>query len=417
MSVMEMLRGGTSSTTTGAGGDRQALQRAVLAGAGAAAASACACVLPALLVWVAASQSTVDWTTALGVGASLWLLGTGAHLTIGAAHVTMVPLAFLAAAVVGATWAAVRAARAAAQDRTPVHLADLVHRPLALVLASWTGGYAACAAIWSVVALAAGPSPAVPSLVVPVLVVPAVSAGAALGWLAGGRPELLGSRVRRPGWLPDAARRALRPGLEGATALLAAGVVACVVMVVFRFDRVSHLQSELAPGIIGGAVLTLAQVLALPNLALWAVSFAAGTGFSAVQGASASWTGSRTSLLPMVPVFGALPDPGAFPGFPSARRAGAVGRGRTHRLAVAARGRTVVDDADQADGDGHRGRRGCELPRAARCHRGVVARGGAAVGHRGSGRCDDPGPARGVRRGCRTRAGLGPLEAAALTTR
>ena len=53
----------------------------------------------------------------------------------------------------------------------------------------------------------------------------------------------------------------------------------------------------------------------LPNLALWAVSFVAGTGFSAVEGASATWTGSRTSLLPMVPAFGALPQPGAFPGW------------------------------------------------------------------------------------------------------
>ena len=41
----------------------------------------------------------------------------------------------------------------------------------------------------------------------------------------------------------------------------------------------------------------------------------AGTGFSAVEGASATWTGSRTSLLPMVPGFGALPEPGAFPGY------------------------------------------------------------------------------------------------------
>ena len=53
----------------------------------------------------------------------------------------------------------------------------------------------------------------------------------------------------------------------------------------------------------------------LPNLALWAVSFVAGTGFSAVEGASATWTGSRTSLMPMVPAFGALPQPGAFPGW------------------------------------------------------------------------------------------------------
>jgi hypothetical protein len=56
----------------------------------------------------------------------------------------------------------------------------------------------------------------------------------------------------------------------------------------------------------------------LPNLALWAVSFVAGTGFSAVEGASATWTGSRTSLLPMIPVLGALPEPGAFPAFVAA---------------------------------------------------------------------------------------------------
>jgi hypothetical protein len=84
--------------------------------------------------------------------------------------------------------------------------------------------------------------------------------------------------------------------------------------VVLHFDRVSHLQGELRPGLVGGVVLALAQLSVLPNLALWAVSFVAGTGFSAVEGASATWTGSRTSLLPMVPAFGALPQPGAFPG-------------------------------------------------------------------------------------------------------
>jgi hypothetical protein len=92
-------------------------------------------------------------------------------------------------------------------------------------------------------------------------------------------------------------------------------MVIVALMVVLRYDRVSHLQSTLAPGLLGGLVLLLGQLLVLPNLGLWAVSFVSGTGFSAVQGASATWTGSRTSLLPMVPVLGALPDPGAFPGY------------------------------------------------------------------------------------------------------
>lgn len=313
MSVTELLREKTSST--GGGPDRRSLQRALLSGAGAAAASACALVLPALLVWVASPQSTVDWTTALGVGASLWLLGTGAHLTVGAAQVTVVPLAFLALAVGGAAWGAVRAGRPAAQQTRLRYAAEVVHAPLARALGAWTLGYAACALLWSVVALLAGPSPSVLSLLVPVVVVPALAAALALGWLVRRRRGLLGPGARRPDWLPDVVRRAVRPGLEGAGVLLGSGMVIVALMVMLKYDRVSHLQSTLAPGLVGGLVLLVAQVLVLPNLGLWAVSFVSGTGFSAVQGASATWTGSRTSLLPMVPVFGALPDPGAFPGY------------------------------------------------------------------------------------------------------
>jgi hypothetical protein len=105
----------------------------------------------------------------------------------------------------------------------------------------------------------------------------------------------------------------VRPGLEGAALLLGVGTALCVAMVAVHLGQVSHLQSELAPGLLGGVVLVLGQLAVLPNLGLWAVSFVAGTGFSAVEGASATWTGSRSSLLPIVPVLGALPQPGAFP--------------------------------------------------------------------------------------------------------
>jgi hypothetical protein len=86
-------------------------------------------------------------------------------------------------------------------------------------------------------------------------------------------------------------------------------------MVVLRFPQVAHLHDELAAGVVGGTVLTLAQVLCLPNAGLWAVSFVSGAGFSVVEGASTTWTGSRSGLMPMVPALGALPDPGAFPGW------------------------------------------------------------------------------------------------------
>jgi hypothetical protein len=311
MTVMELLRGGTS--TEDGEGLRDHL-RPLLSGAGAAAASALAFVLPALVVWVASPQTTAPWTSALGLGAGLWLLGTGAHLTLASGPVSLVPLLFLLFAVAAGAWAAVRAVRAAADDRTVVHAAWLLHRPLAWGLGAWTLGYAACAAVWTIVAFAAGPHPVVATLVLPLVVVPVAAALLALWWLVRGRPELAGPRLRRPDWLPDAMRRGVRPGLEGAAALRGIGTRVCVGMVVLHFDRVSHLQGQLTPGLVGGVVLTVSQLLVLPNLALWAVSFMAGTGFSAVAGASTTWTGSRTSLLPLVPVYGGLPEPGAFPG-------------------------------------------------------------------------------------------------------
>ncbi|KRF24020.1 hypothetical protein ASG95_05140 [Phycicoccus sp. Soil803] len=309
---MDMLRAGTSSTGDGPGSAVH--RRALLAGALAAAGSAMVFVLPALLVWVAASESTVSWTSSLGIGASLWLLAGGAHLTVGATHLTVVPLLALALSVVIGVWSATRAAREAADARTIRLARDTLHRPLAADLLAWTLGYAACALLWVAVAFLAGPHPVVWTLVLPVLVVPVVSAALALVRLLKGRPELAGPALRRPTWLPEPVRRAVRPGLEGAAVLVGAGSVICLVLLVVRFGEVRHLQSELAPGIVGGVALTLAQVAVLPNLALWAVSFVAGTGFSAVEGASATWTGSRTSLMPMVPAFGALPQPGAFPG-------------------------------------------------------------------------------------------------------
>jgi hypothetical protein len=312
MTVMELLRGGTVSTNGGAGSVMH--RRALVAGALAAAGSAAVFVLPALLVWVAASESTVSWTSSLGVGAGLWLLAGGAHLTLGAAHITIVPLLAFAVSVAIGAWAATRAAREAADARTIVLVRDAVHRPVAVALGSWAAGYAAGALLWVLVAFLAGPTPVVWTLVLPVVVVPVLAAVLALGRLVRGRPELVGPGLRRPRGVPDAARRALQPGLEGAAALLGMGLLLCGLLVVLHFDRVSHLQGELAPGVVGGVVQVLAQLSVLPNLALWAVSFVAGTGFSAVEGASATWTGSRTSLLPMVPAFGALPQPGAFPG-------------------------------------------------------------------------------------------------------
>lgn len=317
MSVMELLRGVPSPTSGGGAPDGQTpWHRPLLTGAGTALASALVVVLPALVAWVASPKSTVPWTDALGVGASLWLLAGGAWLRAGAASVAFVPLLLTAGVVAAAVWGALRGGGEAADEgKGAGHRWGLLARPLVRDLALWAGGYAACAALWAAVASISAPRPQLLGLVLPVLVVPAVAVLLAARRLVAGDSALAGPRWRRPDVVPDVVRRAIRPAATGVGALLAIGMAVVVLLVVLRFGQVRHLHDELAAGVVGSIVLTLAQVLCLPNLGLWAVSFLAGTGFSVVEGASTTWTGSRSGLMPMVPVLGALPDPGAFPGW------------------------------------------------------------------------------------------------------
>jgi hypothetical protein len=311
---MELLRGVTSSTGEAADGQHPP-HRYLLAGAGTALASALVVVLPALVSWVASPESTVPWTDALGVGASLWLLGGGAWLRAGFASIAFVPLLMTAALALGAAWGAWRTGleEAVSSSRTG-HRLGLLRRPVADALALWAGGYAACAALIALLASSGSPRPRLEMLVLPVLAVPLVAAGTAAARLVSRHPDLAGPRWQRPAQVPDVVRRALRPAATGAAALLALGCALVVLLVVLRFPSVVHLHRSLAPGMVGGVVLTIAQVLCLPNAGLWAASFMAGTGFSVVEGASTTWTGSRSGLMPMVPALGALPDPGAFPG-------------------------------------------------------------------------------------------------------
>ena len=115
--------------------------------------------------------------------------------------------------------------------------------------------------------------------------------------------------------LPVWVRRALRPALWGTAVLLAIGAVLVVSMVALSWDRVVAVQTAIGGGAMAALTTWLVQGASLPNLALWALSFLAGPGVSVVDGASLTWSGSSSGLLPLVPVFAALPQPGAFPWF------------------------------------------------------------------------------------------------------
>jgi hypothetical protein len=114
-------------------------------------------------------------------------------------------------------------------------------------------------------------------------------------------------------YVPAALRRGWRPALHATAVLVAAGTLAAAVAAALSFGDIMALQADLRPGLVGGVILTALQVLALPNLGLWVLSFVAGPGFSVVDGAAVTWDGSSTALVPMIPVLAAHPDPVVFP--------------------------------------------------------------------------------------------------------
>jgi hypothetical protein len=317
MSVIERLRsvlpGSDDDTGDGEGspsGSRWV--RAAGVGVVTGLTSVLVVLAPVVLAWLVEPLSTADGWQAAGTGAALWLLVSGAHLDTGGVALSVVPL-LGTAALVAVAWLGAREAMVDVSTDGE-HWWGTLPRPLATALGAWWAGYAVAVAL-AVGLTFAGPFRVSPlSLVLPVVVVPVLALGLALRPIAGDDPDVLGRRLGLA-WLPDSVRRAVRPGLTGAAVLLGAGLVTAVAAVALAWHQVSTISTAVAAGGVGAVVLGLAQVVALPNLALWAVSFMAGPGFRVVEGGSVSWSGSTGGLLPMVPVLAALPQPGAFPWF------------------------------------------------------------------------------------------------------
>ncbi len=126
----------------------------------------------------------------------------------------------------------------------------------------------------------------------------------------------------------------------GFVALMAAFTMSAALLAVDLFihwDLVIAVYEGLDAGAMGGAVLTIAQLGFLPNLAVFALAWTSGSGFALGVGSQAGPLGTAVGPLPSIPVFAALP---AGPLELWLRGAGGAGPGRcTGRLVVPARRR------------------------------------------------------------------------------
>lgn len=274
-----------------------------------------AVAVPTLLAWLADERSTATLWQTLGVSVDLWAMAHRAEVLTPAASVVLAPL-LLTAIPFALCWYAVRQIVLARPQLTvgaggwgtawrALGGSDVVAFVLAYVGTGLLVAYSASFGIAPV---------RLSSLVPGALLVPV--AAVALVWWSEHRREQQPSVDVGLRWVRDRVpvllRRALAPAVETLVALAAVCFLLVLGLLLVRGERILTLYDALDAGLVGTLTLTLAQLAALPNLMVWALGWMTGAGVS-VGTVHVSWSAATPGDLPLVPVLGALPEPGALP--------------------------------------------------------------------------------------------------------
>ena len=137
--------------------------------------------------------------------------------------------------------------------------------------------------------------------------------GYAWGVLSYFRRPLTQAIAERVDGFSDAARNFnhyLWALLRAAVIALAGGwAIASIVLTVqigIHWAEVTDVYQRLDAGVVGGLVVTLLQILVLPNVATWTMSYLTGAGFD-IGNTTVSPAGTLEGPLPALPIFAAVP--------------------------------------------------------------------------------------------------------------
>lgn len=273
--------------------------------------------VPVLVAWVGDPLSSVSVWQSLGIAGNLWALAHGATVSTPEVSVRLSPLLLTVVPILLTRYAVGQVLAEPHSQATPAHVGGFAGACAALRavdLLAFIAGYAGSGLLVGALAgLGQAGIPLVPLL--PGLIwVPVVgivlamvrehraqehrTIDAALRWLALRTPVLL--------------RRGLAPAGEALAGLLVASLLVVVGLLAVRIGRMSTLTGALDAGWAGIAVLTLAQLLLLPNIVIWALGWLAGPGVS-VGTVHIGWDQATGGDLPLIPMLAALPEPGRFP--------------------------------------------------------------------------------------------------------
>ncbi len=264
-------------------------------------------LVPLTILWAAQYGFAPHWTIFWRLAADTWLLGHGddIRVTLDAATVKASGLAgaaqpfVLTMAVLGFSLITVLLARRAGR-----RIAETHHRLEGEIVAIVVFGAASFGISESALNVDARPS-VVQGTLLPTLVfvlglliarVDAVPPGLRSAWF---------------GIAPDVRAivgTAVRGGAAAAAAILTAAALVVAVALVASYAQIITLYENLHTGALGGTVLTVAEILFLPNLVIWAASWLIGPGFAIGTGSLVSPLGTTLGPLPSIPVLGALPQ-------------------------------------------------------------------------------------------------------------
>ena len=253
--------------------------------------------------WIAAPHAALGLPGVVRAATCLWLAAHHVEITLsGAGPIGMLPLGLVL--LPGALlW---RAGRWMVRVGQVTKLGDLGYAALALAVPY--------AALCGALALASRSRLAAPSL--PEAAIAGFLLALCAGGLGGARALARWPRLFR---LMSPRSRSIVLGTAGAFAVLTVGgALLAGGSLATHLGEYRALDASLAPGVVGGILLVLAQLAYVPNAIGWAICYSLGPGFAFGAATVVAPTGSAVAALPLFPMLAALPTgTGGMPGWVS----------------------------------------------------------------------------------------------------
>lgn len=289
-----------------------ALTHALRAGLLAALGTWAVVVLPALVGWVSAPESSLGWFSAVSIGSAIWFLGHGQSIGGASIAISIAPVLLLLLFVVIARRGA---RRLLATERAEVRASEWGGVLARFVVPGFLVGYFVGSCVVAMLTLGGRVGPG-PAAILGALIVPVAALGSLLL-----RPGAADSDERDPAHpvrqLLDRGPRWLLPawrlGWRGAWLLLGLGLAVVLLRLLVLFPTVATVQAAYDLNLVSGLVLAIGQLGFLGNLATWGLAFVAGPGFSVAVGGAISPAGAHPGLMPLVPVLAGLPEEATYP--------------------------------------------------------------------------------------------------------